>query len=283
VVVVLAWIAGAGALASAEPERRVYKQVDGRELGVDVFRPAGEAPEGGWPVIAFFHGGGWVFGEPAQFHPACRRYAGMGVVTCSFEYRLSMREDGTYPHPEITPVESTRDARSAMRWLKANAAELEIDPERIVAAGRSAGAQLAWATALCGGVDEPGEDLEVSPRPAAILVFSGCFNTVAEWCDWVLDDERPMIWKISPYHRLRKDVPPALAFHGRDDPTVPHFSARFFDEKTRALGNEFELVTLAATGHQLAEGEDSSGGSFDDRIRAKADAFLREQGILSGR
>jgi acetyl esterase len=57
-------------------------------------------------------------------------------------------EDGSYPHPDISPVECVMDARSALRWMKENADSLHIDPKKIAAAGQSAGGQLALSTGL---------------------------------------------------------------------------------------------------------------------------------------
>ncbi|MES1168539.1 MAG: alpha/beta hydrolase fold domain-containing protein, partial [Oleiharenicola lentus] len=99
-------LASGPGLAAAEPdvlamETRVFKQVAGRELRVDVFQPKQGRPPAGHPAIAFFHGGGWVFGRPAEFHESCRRYARMGFATFAFQYRLSINADGSYPHPDI--------------------------------------------------------------------------------------------------------------------------------------------------------------------------------------
>ena len=94
----------------------VYKKVGERELSVDMFYTASSHQKKDNSAIAFFHGGGWVFGDPAEYYEACRRFARKGFVTFSFQYRLSINSDGTYPNPEITPVESTKDARSAIRW-----------------------------------------------------------------------------------------------------------------------------------------------------------------------
>ena len=87
----------------------------------------------------------------------CRK----GFVTFSFSYRLSVNEDGTVPHPAITPVESVKDARSALRWLKLEAENWNIDPEKVVAAGQSAGGPLAVSTALLDRINESSEYLEM--------------------------------------------------------------------------------------------------------------------------
>ncbi|MDX1285046.1 MAG: hypothetical protein R3182_08545, partial [Draconibacterium sp.] len=93
----------------------VYKKIDGKELNAYVFYTEASQNKIGNTALALFHGGGWVFGDPSEFFVACRWFARKGYVAVSFQYRLSRNSDGTYPHPEITPVESVKDARSALR------------------------------------------------------------------------------------------------------------------------------------------------------------------------
>jgi len=269
-------------LAPVQPamEMRTYKHVAGQELQVGVFQPGPERPKEGRPAIAFFHGGGWVFGRPSEFHEACRRYARLGFVTFAFQYRLSVKPDGTYPHPEITLVESVKDARSAIRWLRANAAELGVDPHKIVVAGQSAGGQLAWSTALCDTVNEINDDPATSPRPDALLLYSSNYNTMEVWADLIMDKRRAEIWSVSPYHNLKRGLPPALAFHGRKDAMVPYFSVQLFAAKMRELGNPFELVTLEGLDHYLGEGNDKYARYFNEDTLERTDAFLRQIGFM---
>ena len=253
-----------------------YKKVGDRELKVDVFHPAEPATSASpRPAIAFFHGGGWVFGNRSIYHAACRRYAAMGFVCLTFEYRLSRNPDGTYPHPAITPIESVKDARSAIRWTRAHADRFGIAPERIAAWGRSAGGQLVWATALCDGLDEQSDNLAISPTPNALLTFSACYNTVQTWVERMLGSNRNRIWEISPYHRLKPNHPPAIGFHGRQDTTEPWRVANWFREKTQDLGSPFELVTMENEGHHLAGGGDPPGEVQNAEILDRADIFLR--------
>lgn len=286
--VLAAGLALAGTVRTADPARpamesQTYKRVAGRELSVDIFRPPGDAAGAKRPAIAFFHGGGWVFGRPAEFHGACQRYARLGFATFAFQYRLSVQPDGSYPHPEITLVESAKDARSAIRWLRAHATELGIDPGRIVAAGQSAGGQLAWGTALFDGVNEAGDDLTVSPRPDALLLYSSNYNTMEVWADLIMGPRRAEIWSVSPYHNLKPRLPPALAFHGTKDSQVPYYSVQFFAAKTKELGNAFTLVTIDGSDHYLGEGHPEYARYFDEKILERTDAFLRELGFLPGR
>jgi len=258
-----------------------YKQVAGRELQVDVFQPAGPAPAGRpRPAIAFFHGGGWVFGDRTEFHGACRRYAEKGFVTFSFQYRLSVKADGSYPHPDVTLVESVKDARSAIRWLRANAAALGVDPQQVVVGGQSAGGQLAWSTALCDGINEATDDLAVSPRPDALVVYSSNYNSMEPWIDMIMGPRRAEIWSVSPYHNLKAGLPPALAFHSRDDRMVLYYSVDMFAVRTRELGNSYELVTLSGRDHYLGEGHPEYARYFDEAILEKTDAFLGRLGFM---
>lgn len=83
-----------------------------------------------------FHGGRFIQGHPAQVYPHCRYLALRGMVAISAEYRL-LGKNAT------SVVECLADCKSAIRWLRANARQLALDPDKIVAAGGSAGANLA--------------------------------------------------------------------------------------------------------------------------------------------
>ena len=259
----------------------VYKQVDDQLLSVDVFYP-NELPENQqFPAIAFFHGGGWVFGSPEEFHGACERYAKKGFVTFSFQYRLSINEDGSYPNPDISPIESVKDARSAIRWLREHAGELNIDPNKIIVSGQSAGGQLALSTALMDNINEQSDDPDVSPEPNALLLYSSCVNTMEAWIDYIMSDRRDQIWSISPYHNLKPGMPPILAFHGEADCMVLFYTIQFFNTKMKDLGNSYELVTLPGRDHYLGENADPKYARyFDEEILERSDAFLEQLGYM---
>jgi acetyl esterase/lipase len=262
------------------PQEQIYKHVNGTGLKVYIFSTPGDKQDQQKPAIAFFHGGGWVFGKPQEFFGACERYARKGFITFSFQYRLSMQDDGTYPHPGITPVESVMDARSAIRWLRENASSLGIDPGRIVAGGQSAGGQLALSTALLDDINETSDNPEISPVPDALLLFSSSVNTMEAWIDWILGDKRDQIWAISPYHNLRKNMPPAIGFHGEDDCMVPIYVIRLFRERMEELGNVYELVIYPGQGHYLGEGNEKYSGLFDEEILERTDVFLDGLGYM---
>lgn len=261
-------------------DKKIYKRINGCDLTADMYYTPSTQKKSNNPAIAFFHGGGWVYGSPDEFKGACERFAGKGFITFSFQYRLSIMEDGTHPHPEITPIESVKDARSAIRWLRKNAESLKIDPEKIVVGGQSAGGQLTLSTALMDDINEDTDDLNVSPVPNAMLLYSSSVNMMEAWVDWHMGDRREQIWSISPYHNLRKNMPPIIAFHGEEDCTVPLYAVRLFEEKMKELGNYYELITYKGRKHYLGEGIEKYSTYFDEEIMERTDKFLIQFGFM---
>jgi acetyl esterase len=260
---------------------RVYKSVGDTDLRVDLFYRPETLQRPRNPAMAFFHGGGWAYGDRSEFREACVRYARKGFVTLSFEYRLSINPDGTVPHPGITPVECVKDARSALRWIRENADALHVDARRIVASGQSAGGQLALGTALFDDVNESTDDLAVSPRPDALVLYSSNVNTLEAWADRLMGERRGEIWSISPHHNLRPGLPPTIEFHGEEDCMVPFWAVRYFVDKAVSLGNEVELVSFEGRGHYLGDGDPAYGRYYDEEVLERTDRFLEEHGFIA--
>lgn len=278
--ILVLFLGGWGALAFAQDAtEETYKEVDGVSLHAFVFHPADQPDAGARPAMAFFHGGGWVFGKPQEFFGACERYARKGFVTISFEYRLSINADGTYPKPGVSPIESVKDARSAIRWMRRNAATLGIDPDRIIAAGQSAGGQLALATALI-DLNETTDDLSISPEPAALLLYSSNVNTLEPWIDLLLGDRHDAIFTISPYHHVRAGMPPAVLFRGLEDNQVLPYIVDLFKQRMDEHGNDFEVVSYPGRKHYLGEGNATYANYFDEEILERTDAFLSKHALM---
>jgi acetyl esterase len=107
------------------------------ELPARVYTPTGTGP---FPLVAFFHGGGFVAYTIDTHDNVCRELCeNVGAVVVSVEYRLA--PEFRFPHP-------TDDAYASVKWLGEHAAELDADPARMAVAGDSAGASLGLATAL---------------------------------------------------------------------------------------------------------------------------------------
>jgi acetyl esterase/lipase len=126
------------------------------------------------PAIVIFHGGGWAAGEPAWDFSLAHHFAERGMVAVAAQYRLSDQKT-------ITPVDAMADARAVIRWMRAQASSLGIDPNRIAAYGWSAGAHLAASAAIFDDV-QPDHAAQRSPEclvlvsPAVSVVFDSWFQ-----------------------------------------------------------------------------------------------------------
>lgn len=260
--------------------QEVYKTVDTFKLKIDIFYTKQTSERENNTAIVFFHGGGWAFGTPSEFFTTCERYSGMGIVTFSVDYRLSI-ENGITPNKKISPIESVMDARSAMRWVRANAEKFHIDGNKIVAAGQSAGGHLALCTAMIDDYNEKSDNLNISCCPNAILLFSACVNAVEGWCDRLLADRRNKIWSISPAHNIKGGMPPMIEFHGKFDDQVPIWTVQFFENDMKKAGNYFELHTYEGMRHYLGEGNPKYSRYYNDEILKIADDFLHKFNLLN--
>ena len=155
-----------GAEEKPKPTRQVtYKTVGDVKLALHLFEPKGHSAEKKSPAIVFFFGGGWTSGTPTQFYPHCAYFAGRGVLAAAADYRVKSRHG-------VTPDVCVKDAKSAVRWLRRHADELGIDPGKIAAGGGSAGGHIAACAGTVKGYEEEGEDLEISSRPDALVLFN---------------------------------------------------------------------------------------------------------------
>src|SRR6266446_4142800 len=112
--------------AQLEPARSVvYKKIAGRELRLDIFEPKDLTATDRRPCFVAIHGGGWTSGAPRVMYAFTAHCAELGMVGISVQYRLYQ------PGSEVTVFDCVKDARSALRYVRAHAAELGIDPQKI--------------------------------------------------------------------------------------------------------------------------------------------------------
>jgi len=261
-------------------ETRTYKKVGGTNLAMTICFPPGHADTDKRPAIVFFFGGGWTSGTPTQFERQCEYLASRGMVAMMADYRVKSRHG-------VAPDACVMDAKSAIRWTRANAAHLGIDPNRIVAAGGSAGGHIAAATGTVEGYDEKGEDTAVSSVPNAMVLFNPALNTTA--AGWG-DDKRGAglvarfaghAEELSPVHHVKKGVPPTLILHGTADATVPFAQAEAFTEAMHTAGNRCEVIRYEGQGHGFFNASKGGEKNFLATL-AEADTFLASLGYLKG-
>jgi acetyl esterase len=252
-----------------------YKSIAGSELKLWIFSPP-SAPKAA-PAIVFFFGGGWSSGSPQQFEEQCRHFASRGMVAIAADYRVKSRQN-------VVPAQCIADARSAVRWVRAHAATLGIDPQRIASAGGSAGGHLAAATAFISDFDEATEDKSISAVPNALVLFNPALVLAPldgfklEGFGTRLTEERfgGKPEQLSPAHHITAGAPPTIIFHGRTDTTVPYASAEAFTKLMVSAGARCELVGFDGQGHGFFNKE-----PFKGQTQEKSDAFLVSLGWLA--
>jgi len=222
-----------------------------------------------------------VNGSPGQFEQQCRYLASRGMVAMTADYRVGSRQGAK-------AVDCVRDAKSAVRWIRTNAARLGVDPSRIAAGGGSAGGHIAAAAATIREFEEPGEDRAVRSVPDALVLFNPAIALApfaGEEPFAAADAERlrermgddPKA--ISPAHHVRDGAPPAIVFFGTADRLLG--GGRYFCDEMKKHGNRCELVTYEGQGHGFFNFGRGGNGYFLDTLK-KADAFLVSLGYLQG-
>jgi len=127
--------------------------------------------------VILFHGGGWSGGDLTQFRYANRYLASRGLVAATADYRmLTKAERDRLPASETNKRVCVTDAKSAIRWFKQHAADLGIDPQRIITGGGSAGGHVAVLATLNPGLNDPADPKDFDPRVAAYLLFNPAFR-----------------------------------------------------------------------------------------------------------
>lgn len=255
--------------AKMEPDRKVlYRTVGGAKLYLHVFLPPGFKESDKRSCLFAIHGGGWTGMNSRYFYPFAHRFAQKGMVGISIDYRLANAKRG------VTVFDCVKDVRSAMRYVKAHAAELGIDPEKIAVCGGSAGGHLASATSLFGKVNHADDDLDVSSEAMAMILYYPVIDTSEKGYGQRKIGSR---WKeLSPVDNVKKGLPPTLIFHGTGDTVTPFDGAALFVKRSRALGNEVSVIAHEGGVHGYF--------IFDlelfETAMLQTEAFLRERGVL---
>ena len=246
-------------------------------------------PEEGkrYPVIVWICGGAWITMEKSAHLPFWTELARKGYIIASVEYRMS----STKHFPA-----QLEDVKSAIRYLRAHAEEFHIDPERIAAAGESAGGHLAALAGVTGDRKEfdVGENLEMSSRVQAVLDFYGPADFLSHAAEE--NEEKPeseekpeflmgpspveMLLGYAPEKQPEKarlaaalsyvnpDTPPFYIIHGTADPIVPVEGSRNLAKKLEENGCSVRLVEINDAVH-------ADPRIYQKETRDEIEAFLK--------
>lgn len=284
-VVLLALCAGAAPLAAAEAtkaprppettpasfpgaETHVFRELKPDALRLHVFKPKDWKVGDRRPAFVWFFGGGWTRGTPANATGFAKWAADLGIVGIAPDYRVKDRF-GT------SPLESVADARAALRWVQDHAAELGIDPKRVVVGGNSAGGHVALWTAITATPPGSAEAEAPTAKPIALLLTSAVSDT-SKGKGYTPTRFGDNAEALSPLHRLDAKMPPMLVFHGDADTTVPQAQSLALRDKLLATGNVVEFVGVPGGSHNF-------GGDLPEwreKTRTLMRDFLTKQGVL---
>jgi len=250
-----------------------YATVGTEKLKLDLAMPKAGGP---YPCLIGLHGGAWKSGSRKDlnrqlplldFGGGERSFidftSAHGYVVVTVSYRLV---------PKAKFPAQIEDVKAAIRWLRAHAAEYNIDPQRFGVLGFSAGGHLA---ALVGTSDKDagfdvGEHLDQSSRVQAVADFFGPSDMSLYAETPGIEDafmvpllgaryaDKPELFrKASPIEYVTKDDPPFLIMHGTLDVIVPLLHSKRLHEKLLAVGVKSEFIPMRNRGH----------GWFDESVK----------------
>lgn len=259
----------AGVVFEADVE---YGEGGGEKLKLDLARP--EKLDRPAPCIVVIHGGAWRAGNKAAHHPQIFDFAGRGYVAATVGYRFC---------PAHRFPAQVEDVKCAVRFLRANAAKYNIDPNRIGAIGFSAGAHLSMmlgAVEKEDGLEGAGGHADQSSAVQVVVQFfgptdlNGEFPEVSEglindFVGGMRADNGEARKKASPLTYLDAGDAPILTFQGTKDPLVPHSQAFKLAEAMTAAGVSGRVEILPGAAHGWGDPELA-------RTVAAAHAFLAE-------
>jgi len=258
----------------------VYCMADGVDLKMDVYYPVIWQPS--WAVIVEVHGGGWVTGDKTEAanDPDRNALTQAGFLFASINYRLA----SAYKFPAMI-----EDAKCAVRFLRANASEFNIDPKRIGAMGASAGGQLV---SLLGLTDQSagwdvGQYLDQSSRVQAVVDYYGPADLTdhllgntselheLEQVFGVTSRSDPVMAKASPVTYITVDAPPFLIVQGEQDTVVLPDQSQALYERLIAESIQAKLVLVQNSGHGLVSTGGEISPSRQEITRMVVDFFTK--------
>jgi acetyl esterase/lipase len=236
-----------------------YARVGEKRLLLDLYLP--EQSPAPLPVIVGIHGGGWAAGSK-QGAPGIG-LSGRGYAVACIAYRLSGEA--------IFPAQ-IEDCKAAVRWLRANAQNYNLDANHIGAIGHSAGGHLSSLLGTSGDVQEfeKGENLDKSSRVQAVCAMSGPTDLLqmdahalpsapfkhdapqspeSRLIGGAIQQNQDKAARANPITYITNVDPPFLLVHGEQDPLVPPHQATLLHEALQKSGIESTLRVIPGAGH----------------------------------
>ncbi len=247
----------------------LYKTVDTTQLYLTVYPSVIKEPNKKSSAMVFFFGGGWNNGTVKQFEPQAIYFSQRGMTCILVDYRIKEKH-------KATPFESLKDAKSAIRYIRAHANDLQIDPSKIVAAGGSAGGHLAAASALITDYNESTDNTSVSCIPNALVLFNPVFDNGPGGYGYERIGDAYK--QFSPLHNIVSSAPPTIVFLGEKDHLIPVETAKYYKTVMEKVKSRCDLFLYEGQGHGFFNYKNLA---FYKKTVSETDTFLQSIGFLS--
>ena len=242
-----------------------YKNTPQGKLFLHTYYPDNWKKTDKRPAVVFFFGGGWNGGSYTQFSRHADYLASRGMVAFAADYRTKSKH-------KTEPKVCVSDGKSAVRWIRGNAAKLGVDPKKIIAGGGSAGGHVAATTATIQAFDEASDDLSISPKPQALLLFNPVIDNSEKGYGY---SRVEAYWKeFSPMHNIRKGMPPTIFICGTEDKLIPIATGELFKKKIEKVGGRCDL-------HWYKDAKHGFNAMYKETL-LEVDKFLVSLGYLKG-
>jgi len=256
-----------------------YAATDNPRQRLDLYLPKARKTDKPLPVVVWIHGGAWRGGDKRSGGRMLADLVGSGnYAGVSVGYRLTGEA--------IWPVQ-IHDCKAAVRWIRANAGRLNLDPQRIAVWGSSAGGHLVAMLGTSGGVKNLegtiGKHTDFDSRVACVVDYFGPSDLLtmgqhpsrmdhdaADSPESLLvggpvQKTKDAARSASPTTYVSRDDPPFLIVHGDKDPLVPHNQSVRLAELLRKAEVDATLITVTGGGH---------GGFRSEELLRRVHAFL---------
>ena len=229
-----------------------YSHPDDQHLQLNIAQPKGDGP---FPAIVCIHGGGFRAGKRESYDKLCLTLAQRGYVAITVTYRLA---------PAAPFPAAVLDCKTAVRWLRAHAAQYHVDPQRIGATGGSAGGHLVQFLGVTAGVleFELGEHLEQSSAVNCVVNYFGPSDLTKSYGASVdaaevlplffggdLSTKRREHLIGSPLYWVTPAAAPTLIINGTKDDHVAYEQGTWMVDRLKSCLVEVELLTMEGAGH----------------------------------
>ena len=238
-----------------------YGKAGDVSLKLDLYRPKQQEPDARRPALVFIHGGGWQGGRKEDFGGLAADAARRGYVAVTIDYRLA---------PQHHFPAAVEDCKCAVRWLRAHADSLGVDPERIGAIGGSAGGHLVMMLGTMNkkedGLEGNGGWPEQPSNVQVVVSYVGPTDLLADYppisqriverfIGGDRDSMRDAYRRASPVTYVDASDPPMLLFQGTKDPLVPFEQAYLMACALTKAGVPGRVELILGAGHGFAPPE----------------------------